>query len=83
MDDTDQYWVQAAPFRALVTRLLDLSGLPLPLLADHAGVPPAAIQSLLAGRDGRPSGRISRECAQQLLAIDETRLLHLARLRYQ
>ncbi len=81
MTDTDQYWVQAAPFRALVRRLLELTDLPWPLLARHAGVPPVLMHRLLYGRDGRAFRRIPSDCARRLLAIDETQLIRLARLR--
>jgi hypothetical protein len=81
--DTDQYWVQAAPFRALVARFLDLTGLPWPLIARHAGVPPAVVHRLLYGRDGRAPGRIPSDCARRLLAVDETQLVRLARDRYR
>ncbi|MGC3994400.1 MAG: hypothetical protein QM779_09885 [Propionicimonas sp.] len=77
----NQYWVQAAPFRALVGRLLDLSGLPWPVLASYAGVQPAVLQRLLYGRDGRASGRIPSDCARRLLDLDEGQLVRLGRLR--
>nr|WP_300148713.1 hypothetical protein [Propionicimonas sp.] len=80
MFDSDQHWVQAAPFRALVTRLIDITGLPWPDLARHASVPPAVIHRLIFGRGGRSSGRIPHECARRLLALDETMLVALARL---
>ncbi len=81
--DTDQYWVQAAPFRALVARLLDLTDLPWPLIARHAGVPPAVMHRLLYGREGHTPGRIPSDCARRLLAVDEAQLVRLARDRYQ
>jgi len=80
--DTDEYWVQAAPFRALVARFLDLTDLPWPLIARHAGVPPAVVHRLLYGRGGRTPGRIPIDCARRLLAVDEARLVQLARARY-
>ncbi|MCB0910903.1 MAG: hypothetical protein KDB60_04715 [Propionibacteriaceae bacterium] len=83
MYDTDQYWVQAAPFRALVARLLDLTDLPWPLVARHAGVPPAVMHRLLHGRDGHARGRIPSDCARRLLAVDEAQLVRLARDRYR
>lgn len=78
----NHYWVQAAPFRALVGRLIDLTGLPWPVLARQAHVPPAVVHRLLFGRDGRVPGRIPSDCARRLLALDEGQLLRLARLRY-
>jgi hypothetical protein len=78
--ETDHYWVQAAPFRALVARLVDVTGLPLPVLARQARVPPAVVHGLLYGRAGRRPSRIPQECARRLLALDERHLIHLARL---
>lgn len=78
----NQYWVQAAPFSALVGRLVDLTGLPWPVLARHARVPPAMVHGLLFGRDGRVPGRIPSEVARRLLALDEGQLMRLSRLRY-
>jgi len=79
--ETDPHWVQAAPFRALVVRLVDLTGLPLAVVADQAQVPPAVVHRLLHGRGGRRPSRIPRECAVRLLALDEHALTHLARQR--
>ncbi|HEY3339533.1 MAG TPA: hypothetical protein VGK18_13600 [Propionicimonas sp.] len=78
MNDHD-YWVQAAPFRALLVRLIDVTGLPWPELADHGRLPPQLVHRLLCGRDGRRVSRIPRECARRILALDERRLLRLAR----
>lgn len=79
----NQYWVQAAPFRALAARLLDLTGLPWPLIARHAGVPPTVMHRLLYGRDSPGSGRIPSDCARRLLAVDEEQLVRLARDWYR
>ncbi|MFT4108817.1 hypothetical protein [Propionicimonas sp.] len=76
----NQYWVQAAPFRALAGRLIELSGLPWPILASYAGVQPAVLQHLLYGRDGRTSGRIPSDCARRLLELDESQLVRLGRV---
>lgn len=78
MNDHD-YWVQAAPFRALLDRLIDVTGLPWPVLADHGRLPPQLVHRLLYGRDGRRVSRIPRECACRILALDERRLLQVAR----
>lgn len=80
MFDSDPYWVQAAPFRALVTRLIDITGLPWSDLARHASVPPAVIHRLIFGRAGRQPARIPHDCARRLLALDETTLVALTRL---
>ncbi len=80
MLDTESSWVQAAPFSALVARLVDVTGLPLPVLAQQARVPPAVVHRLVYGRNGRRASRIPHDCARRLLALDERHLLHLARL---
>jgi hypothetical protein len=79
--DSDHYWVQAAPFRALVARLIDLTGLPWPVLARQARVPPAVVHRLIYGRNGRRPTRIPRDCARRLLALDEASLVRLSRLQ--
>jgi len=79
--ETDSTWVQAAPFCALVSRLVDLTGLPLPVLANQARIPPAMVHGLLHGRDGRRPTRIPHDCARRLLALDERTLVKLARLQ--
>lgn len=81
MLDSDHYWVQAAPFRALVARLIDLTGLPWPVLARQARVPPAVVHRLIYGRNGRRPTRIPRDCARRLLALDEASLVRLSRLQ--
>lgn len=78
----NQYWVQAAPFRALVGRLVDLTGLPWPVLARHARVPPVVVHGLLFGRDGRVAGRIPSDVARRLLDLDEGQLVRLSRSRH-
>jgi hypothetical protein len=80
---TDHYWVQAAPFRALLCRLIDLTGLPWPVVARYAGVSPAVVRRLLYGRAGHAYGRIPSDCARRLLALDENQLQQLARLWYR
>jgi hypothetical protein len=77
--DNHDSWVQAAPFRALLARLMDVTGLAWPVLADHGRLPPRLVEHLLYGRDGRRLARIPRECACRILALDERRLLQLAR----
>lgn len=70
--------MQAAPFRAHLGRLIDLTGLPWTELARHALVPPAVVHRLLFGRNGRLARRIPRDYARRLLELDEQRLLALA-----
>lgn len=79
MDEHDYYWVQAAPFRALLDRLIDITGLPWPELAHQGRLPPRLVHRLLYGRGGRPLTRIPRDCARLILALDEQRLRQLAR----
>ena len=80
LEDNDlDYWVKADPFRALLNRLIDVTGLPWPVLASHGRLPPQLVQRLLDGRDGRRLTRIPRECACRILALDERRLLQVAR----
>ncbi len=79
MNDHDYYWVQAAPFRALLGRLIDITGLPWPVLARHGRLPPRLVHRLLYGREGRRLARIPSDCARRILALDERRLGELAR----
>ncbi len=72
-------WVQAAPFRALLARLMDVTGLAWPVLADHGRLPPRLVEHLLYGRDGHRLTRIPSECACRILALDERRLQQVAR----
>ena len=71
--------MQAAPFRALLDRLIDVTGLPWPVLARQGALPPLLVQRLLYGRDGRRVSRIPRDCACRILALDEHRLVQVAR----
>jgi hypothetical protein len=79
VNDHDYYWVQAAPFRALLARLIDVTGLPWPELARHGRLPPRLVQRLLYGRDGRRLARIPCDCARRILALDEHQLRDQAR----
>lgn len=74
-------WVQAAPFRAILGRLMDVTGLPWPVLADQGRLPPQLVHRLLYGRDGRRITRIPRDCACRILALDERSLGRVARQR--
>ena len=76
----DYYWVQAAPFRALLDRLIDITGLSWPALARHGRLPPRLVHHLLYGRRGRRLVRIPHDCARRILALDERQLRELARL---
>lgn len=76
--DTIHAWVQAAPFRAHVRHLLDTTGLPWPVVALEAGVPPALVHHLLFGRRGRRMTRIPPQSAVALLRLDAVSLLGTA-----
>lgn len=73
----DFTWVQAAPFRAHLRRLLELTGLPWPVLAYQADVPASMVEHLLFGRNGRLPTRIPVESARRLFALREATLLEL------
>ncbi len=81
MTNTNYLWVPAAPFRALLVHLIELSGLPWPVLAQHAGLPPSLVERLLSS-PGRALRRIPPECARRLLALDEAQLRRLGRLQH-
>ena len=67
--DSIAVWVTAAPFRAHVRHLMEVSGLPLPAIAARAGVSRPLVEHLLFGRRGRHVRRISPHSAQRLLAV--------------
>ena len=69
----------AAPFRAHLGWLIDLTGVPWTELAAHARVPPAVVHRLLYGRNGRWPARIPRVHAHRLLQLDERGLRDVAR----
>ena len=79
----NQYWVQADPFRALLHRLIDVTGLPWPVLAAQARIPRRLAHHLLFGRRGRRLGTIPSDCARRILQLDEGQLRRLAKLPYQ
>lgn len=60
----------AAPFRALLVRMLDQTGLTPSDLAKRARIPDQLANRLVTGRNGRPIVRIPHECARRLLALD-------------
>lgn len=73
--DARHDWVVAAPFRAHARHLLQVTGLPWPVLALHARVPP----SLLATLVGRHRlTRIPPAAAARLLRVDAASLLALS-----
>ena len=76
--DPNHDWVLAAPFRAHVRHLLDCTGLPWPVVALEAGIPPALVRHLLYGRRGRRLARIPPGTAVALLRLDSAALLGTA-----
>lgn len=77
---SDDLWVLAAPFRAHVRRLLDQTGLPWPVIALTADLPPSLVRSLLFGRDGRLRSRLPASAARRLLSLDAERLAGQSRV---
>ncbi|MDA8438482.1 MAG: hypothetical protein M0Z51_06430 [Propionibacterium sp.] len=67
-------WVDAAPFRAHLRRLLFDSAEHWRVVALACGVAPATVRHLLAGRDGSPARRIRAKDAVLLLTTDPDRL---------
>ncbi len=71
-------WIDAAPFRAHLRRLVFDGGEHWRVVALACGVAPATVRRLLDGRPGSPLRRIRARDAVLLLGTDRTRLLHLA-----
>ncbi|MFZ0530819.1 MAG: hypothetical protein WAL91_09805 [Propionicimonas sp.] len=69
--EQDHYWVQAAPFRALLELLIEATGLPWTELAARAHLPLRLTHALLFGRDGRRPPRIPQDCARRILALSD------------
>lgn len=67
-------WVDAAPFRAHVRRLMLDDALPWRLVAGLAGVPDGVVRTLVLGRRGRLRPRLPHRDAYALLALDRTRV---------
>lgn len=72
-DDTWN-WVQAAPFRVHLRRILDSTGLPWRAVAGYAGVPDNVIRSLLGRPQRRPLRRLAPHYAARILALDPARI---------
>lgn len=70
MHSPPAYWVDAAPFRALVIHLMNQTGLCAPELASCARVPRRVVQSLLH----KPPRRIRAVDAARLLTTCPTSL---------
>lgn len=67
-------WVQAAPFRVHLRRVLESTGLPWRALAGYAGVPDNVVRSLLGRPERRPLQRLAPHYAARLLALDPARI---------
>lgn len=62
-------WVNAAPFRAHVVHLMNNAQVPWPVVAYQAGVPRAAVRTLLFGRNGHIRPKIAYRVGESLLAL--------------
>ncbi|MDR2896350.1 MAG: hypothetical protein LBV30_06840 [Propionibacteriaceae bacterium] len=62
-------WVDAAPFRAHVIRLMAQTGLPWAAIAYQARVPLNTCRTLVIGRDGHLRSRIPRDYALRLITL--------------
>lgn len=68
----------AAPFRAHLRQLLDLTGLPWPVFALKAGVPPRLVSRLL-NHGGRQLPRLPRDTAIRILGLTDESVAELGR----
>ncbi|GAB3924244.1 hypothetical protein GCM10011575_03060 [Microlunatus endophyticus] len=83
LGDADDYgpWVDAAPFRAHVRHLMELTGVPWRTLAVLADVPPQSVDHLLRGRAGRPVPRLHPLIAERLFHLTHTAVVDAGRRR--
>jgi hypothetical protein len=72
-------WVHAAPFRAHLRLLLDLTGLPWPVMALKAGVSTRLVRRLLFVDRGRRLPKLPRDSALRLLSLNDAALAELGR----
>jgi hypothetical protein len=70
-------WVAAAPFRLYVIHVMEASNAPWRVVAHHAGVPAAAIRTLLFGRGGHLRPKIEGNLARLLLTVTPENLVGL------
>lgn len=70
-------WVDAAPFRAHLLQLHEITGGPWQVIALSAGLTVSLATSLVEGRGGRPLRRLPREAAYGLLGVTAQRLTKL------
>ena len=62
-------WVLAAPFRAHVSHLMEVTQVPWQVIAYRAGVPLATLRTLLFGRHGKVRTKIAQESAEHLIGL--------------
>jgi hypothetical protein len=65
------FWVEAAPFRALLRHLMAVGAMTSDEIAALAGIPARLADRLLNGRNGRPLLRICPVTAARLLLVSE------------
>ncbi len=66
------FWVDAAPFRALLRHLMAVGAMTSDEIAALAGIPARLADRLLNGRNGRPLQRICPVTAARLLLVSES-----------
>ncbi len=67
--ESDQYWVDAAPFRAQLRYLMGNASLSADEVAAAVGISSRLAERLLHGRNGRPLRRVSYETGRRLLDL--------------
>ena len=67
--ESDQYWVDAAPFRAQLRYLMANSSLTAEEVAAAVGISARLAELLLNGRNERPLRRVSYENGRRLLEM--------------
>jgi hypothetical protein len=65
----DEYWVDAAPFRAQLRYLMASTSLSAQEVAAAVGISARLAERLLHGRNGRPLRRVSSETGRRLLQM--------------
>ncbi|HOC13250.1 MAG TPA: hypothetical protein PLL50_06000 [Propionicimonas sp.] len=69
--EQNYYWVQAAPFRALLEQMIEATGTPWPELAGRAHVPLRLTHALLFGQNGRQLPRVPYDFARRIILLAE------------
>ena len=67
--ENNQYWVDAAPFRAQLRYLMASTSLSAEEVAAAVGISARLADRLLHGRKGRPLRRVSHETGRLLLGV--------------